>query len=107
MHEHIGDAPRLNSASCRAPLCQPPRSYGHSLYGCAIAASPVPQPPHATAARPRATACTIYLATYFNEYTWLLISIMNPADKRCCLELITIYLATYFNENSDNTLQRY
>ena len=67
MHEHIGDAPRLNSASCRAPLCQPPRSYGHSLYGCAIAASPVPQPRtlplHALAPPPA-------------QYTWLLI-LMN------------------------------
>ena len=81
MHEHIGDAPRLNSASCRAPPRQPPRSCGRSLYGCAIAASPVPLPPHATAARLHAAACTIYLSTYFNEYIWLLISIMNRADK--------------------------
>ena len=44
MHEHIRDAPRLNSASCRAPPCQPPRSCGHLLYGCAIATSLVPLP---------------------------------------------------------------
>ena len=80
MHEYIGDAPRFNSAhvellrSATSIL----RSFALWLCHCCLTGSPIP---HATAARPRAVACTIYLATYFNEHTWLLISIMNQADK--------------------------